>query len=451
MARAKFQSTLKAPAANADLASAVADAEAHYVAANPKSKARAEAAMRSMPGGNTRTVLHYGPFPLALTGGKGCEVTDIDGHGYADFLGEYTAGLYGHSNTKLIAAIKQAVDDGVVLGGPNRYEAELAELMCQRFPSVELVRFCNSGTEGNLFAMSAARMHTGRNAIMVFNGAYHGGVFYFGQHKPPTNAPFPWVIARYNDTEGTQKLIEKHAKELAAIVIEPMMGGGGGISALPDFLMALREATLKHGIVLIFDEVMTSRLSSGGLQKKTGITPDLTAFGKYLGGGMTFGAFGGRKDIMDRFNPYRRDAVGHAGTFNNNVLSMAAGVVGLRDIYTPEAATRLNATGDTLIADLNGIFVRHGAPMQVLGQGSIMAVHFQTGTIERPEDTWLEGAAAQHREALMQLFHLDLLRMGQYMARRGFISLSLPIGAQHLTAFKGAVEEFLSVRKSVLR
>lgn len=448
MAQAKAQA--RTPAANADLASAVADAEAHYIAANPKSKARADAAMKSMPGGNTRTVLHYGPFPLALASGKGCEVTDLDGHTYADFLGEYTAGLYGHSNPKLIAAIKQAVDDGVVLGGPNRYEAELAALMCARFPSLEQVRFCNSGTEGNLFAMSAARMHTGRNAIMVFNGAYHGGVFYFGQHKPPTNAPFPWVIARYNDAEGTLKLIEKHAKELAAVVIEPMMGGGGGISARPEFLRALRDATRKHGIVLIFDEVMTSRLSPGGIQKKTGVIPDLTAFGKYLGGGMTFGAFGGRKDIMDRFNPYRSDAVSHAGTFNNNVLSMAAGVVGLRDIYTAAVAETLNATGDALIADLNALFERHGAPLQALGQGSIMAIHFHTGKIERPEDTWLEGAAAERRDALMKLFHLDLLRTGQYMARRGFISLSMPIGETHLTAFKGAVEDFLGVRKSVI-
>ena len=448
---ARTQATAKPQLkSNTDLASAVAEAEARFIAANPKSKARAEAAAQSMPGGNTRTVLHYGPFPVALAGGEGCMVTDIDGHRYVDFLGEYTAGLYGHSNPKLKAAIKAAVDGGVTLGAPNVHEGELARLMCERFPSVELVRFCNSGTEGNLFAMSAARMVTGREKILVFNGAYHGGVFYFGQVKPPINAPFPWVIARYNDLEDTQKLIARHAKDLAAVVIEPMMGGGGGVAATKPFLQMLREETKKHGIVLIFDEVMTSRLSSGGMQKLHGITPDLTAFGKYLGGGMTFGAFGGRKDIMERFNPYKADSVSHAGTFNNNVLSMAAGVVGLKEIFTPEAADALTAKGNDLIARANALAKKHGAPMQVLGSGSIMAVHFQRGPIERPEDTWFEGEAAKRRDSMQKLFHLDMLDAGQYLARRGFIALSLPIGKAEIDGFLGAVDEFLTVRGPVL-
>jgi glutamate-1-semialdehyde 2,1-aminomutase len=436
---------------NADLASAAAEAEARYIASNPKSKARAQKAAESMPGGNTRTVLHYGPFPLTLASGEGCTVTDIDGHTYTDFLGEYTAGLYGHSHPRLKAAIKQALDSGVVLGGPNAYEAELASLMCQRFPSIELIRFCNSGTEANLFAISTARMVTGRDKVMVFNGAYHGGVFYFGKVKPPINAPFPWIIATYNDLEGTLALIDKHKSELAAVVIEPMMGGGGGISAEPEFLAALREATRNHGILLVFDEVMTSRLSDGGLQKKHGVTPDLTAFGKYLGGGMTFGAFGGRKDIMGRYDPYRADAVSHAGTFNNNVLTMAAGVVGLKEIYTPEAAVALNKRGDDLRARINAIAAKKGLPFQIAGQGSIMAVHFQSGPIRKPEDWWPKDEAATRRhDDLGKLFHLDMLEMGQYLARRGFISLSLPLTDRHYEAFVAAVEEFLSSRGNVM-
>ncbi|MEZ5923735.1 MAG: aminotransferase class III-fold pyridoxal phosphate-dependent enzyme [Hyphomicrobiaceae bacterium] len=436
---------------NADLASAAAEAEARYITANPKSKARAEKAAESMPGGNTRTVLHYGPFPLTLVSGEGCTVSDLDGHSYTDFLGEYTAGLYGHSHPKLKAAIKQALDGGVVLGGPNAYEAELARLMCERFPSIELIRFCNSGTEANLFAISTARMHTGRDKVMVFNGAYHGGVFYFGKVKPPINAPFDWVISTYNDTEQTLGLIDKHASELAAVVIEPMMGGGGGISAEPEFLRALREATRKHGIILVFDEVMTSRLSDGGLQKKHGVTPDLSAFGKYLGGGMTFGAFGGRRDIMARYDPYRADAVSHAGTFNNNVLSMAAGVVGLKEIYTPEAAVELNRRGDDLRARVNAIAEKQGLPFQITGQGSIMAVHFQSGPIRKPEDWWpKDDAATKRQDNLSKLFHLDMLEMGQYLARRGFISLSLPLADTHYDAFVAAVEEFLATRGNLL-
>ena len=369
--------------ANTDLASAVGDAEARFTAANAKSRARAESAKASMPGGNTRTVLHYSPFPLAFQGAEGCRVTDIDGHNYTDFLGEYTAGLYGHSNPKIMATLKNVIDGGVTLGGPNVYEAELARIMCERFPSVDLVRFCNSGTEANLFAMVTARMFNKRSHIMVMNGGYHGGVFYFGQHKPPTNAPFPWVMGRYNDIEATLSQIEAHAHELAAIVVEPMMGGGGAIAADKDFLQALRDAATKHGIVLIFDEVMSSRLSSGGLQKKLGITPDMTSFGKYLGGGMSFGAFGGRKDIMSHYDPYKAGSAPHAGTFNNNVLSMAAGIVGLRDIYTPEVAVSFNASADAFRDRLNAIMKRHKLPMQTLGVGSILAMHFGDGPIKQ--------------------------------------------------------------------
>ena len=436
---------------NTDLVSALAEAEARFVAANPKSKARAATAMEVMPGGNTRTVLHYGPFPLGLAGGEGCHVTDLDGHRYADLLGEYSAGLYGHSDPRLKTAIARAVDDGVTLGGPNRYEAELAHLMCKRFPSVERVRFCNSGTEGNLFAISTARMVTERDAILVFNGGYHGGVFYFGHHAQPLNAPFPWVMARYNDIEGTLTLIEKNAKRLAAIVIEPMMGGGGAIPADREFLQALRDAATKHGIILIFDEVMTSRLAPGGLQEKLGVIPDMTSFGKYLGGGMTFGAFGGRADLMRRFNPYEADAISHAGTFNNNVVSMAAGTVGLRDIYTPDVAVRHNAASDRFRERLNAISMRHGGPAQVIGVGSIQCVHFQKGPIRAPEDTWHEDPAAAKRQSdLQSLFHLDMLAAGQYIARRGYMTMSLPVTDAEMSGFERAFEEFLTVRGSLL-
>jgi glutamate-1-semialdehyde 2,1-aminomutase len=178
---------------NADLDAAIAEAEARYSAANPRSKARTQAAAQVMPGGNTRTVLHYTPFPLAWSGGKANHLTDLDGHDYLDFLGEYTAGLYGHSDPVIQGAIAKALKDGIVLGGPNRYEAQLAEAICKRIPSIELVRFCNSGTEANMFAIQTARIMTGRDKIMVFEFAYHGGVFYFGSHGNPLYLPLIWV------------------------------------------------------------------------------------------------------------------------------------------------------------------------------------------------------------------------------------------------------------------
>ena len=199
---------------NLTLKAAVADVEARYVAANPKSKARFEAATHDMPGGNTRTVLHYDPFPVALVRGDGAYLTDLDGHRYIDFLGEFTAGLYGHSEPAILRAIQEALSGGLVLGGPNRYEARLAELMCGRFPALELIRFCNSGSEATLMCLSLARAVTGRAAVMAFHGAYHGGFLSFAGGGSPINAPFPYVMADYNDVDGVRQLIGQHAQSL---------------------------------------------------------------------------------------------------------------------------------------------------------------------------------------------------------------------------------------------
>ncbi|OFW42158.1 MAG: hypothetical protein A3J29_10185 [Acidobacteria bacterium RIFCSPLOWO2_12_FULL_67_14b] len=310
-------------AVNVSLDEALREAEARFSAANPKSAAQYQAATGSMPGGNTRSVLYYTPFPVTIARAEGATLEDIDGHRYTDFLGEYTAGLYGHSHPVILEAIREALDGGLVFGGPNRHEAELARLLCERFPSLDLVRFTNSGTEANLMALATARAATGRERILAFQGGYHGGVLSFADGvSSPINAPFPCVLAPFNDEAATLALIERHARELAAIIVEPMMGGGGGIPGTRPFLETLRQAAARHGIVLIFDEVMTSRLSSGGLQKRLGIIPDMTTLGKYLGGGLTFGAFGGRRDLMRRYDPREKDAWSHAGTFNNNVLTM---------------------------------------------------------------------------------------------------------------------------------
>ncbi len=422
---------------NMSLEDALKDAEARYAAANPRSRARHVEAARNLPGGNTRSILFYPPFPVTITRGEGARLFDLDGHEYLDFLGEYTAGLYGHSDPVIHAAVRQALADGILLGAPNRYEAELARLMCARFPSCELVRFCNSGTEANLNALSGARAATGRSHILLFEGAYHGGMLSFAHGPSSMSIPFPYVFARYNDLEGTRALIERHADELAAIIIEPMMGAGGCIPAEPGFLAGLREAATRHGIILIFDEVMTSRLSPGGLQAKLGIVPDLTTFGKYLGGGMSFGAFGGRGSIMQRFDPSRPDALPHSGTYNNNVLTMAAGVAGLSRVFTPAAATALTEKGEQFKARLNAIGQRHDAPVRVTGVGSILCMHFQREPIRQPDDTLHTPAAAR------ALFHLEMLARGFYVARRGFIALSLPLTERDCDAFASAFEDFL--------
>ncbi|MDH3695167.1 MAG: aspartate aminotransferase family protein [Gammaproteobacteria bacterium] len=417
---------------------ALDSAKTRYQSANPVSAQLYERACGSLPGGNTRSVLHYEPFPATIRKGQGQKLWDADGHCYTDFLGEYTAGLYGHTHPKIVTAIKHALDDGIVLCAPNNYESELAALLCDRFPSLERMRFCNSGTEANLMAVSAARAYTGRQKVMVFDGAYHGGVFYFAHGHNPINAPYPFVMAEYNDIDITVALVEKYKNELAAILIEPMMGSGGGIQADQAFLAALRERCEQHGIILIFDEVMTSRLSAGGLQLVLDIAPDITTLGKYLGGGLSFGAFGGREEIMAQFDPRQPNALPHAGTFNNNVLSMTAGLTGLRDLYTPEIAADFNRKGDEFRQQLNEIAQRLQVVLQVTGLGSILCIHFYGHPIRRPSDLH----RVDHR--LRVLFHLDMMHRGFYLAQRGFMSLSLALQNDDYTNFMNAFEETLS-------
>jgi glutamate-1-semialdehyde 2,1-aminomutase len=429
---------------NLNLDAAVADVEARYVAAHVKSKARFEAAGRDMPGGNTRTVLHYDPFPVTLTRGDGARLTDLDGHTYIDYLGEFTAGLYGHSEPAILSAIKEALADGLVLGGPNRYEARLARLMCERFPALELVRFCNSGSEATLMCVSLARATTGRQSILAFAGAYHGAFLGFVGGGSPLNAPFPFVLAPYNDADAVRRLIAEHARDLAAIIVEPLMGSAGCIPGDPEFLRALGEEADRHGIVLVFDEVMTSRLAPGGLHGKLGLRPGLVAFGKYLGGGVGFGAFGGRRDLMQRLDPTRSDALMHSGTYNNNVLSMAAGIAGLERVYTPDAAEALNGGGDRLRERLNALAGARGVPVQVLGQGSMLCIHPQRAPVRRPADL------AMLRPALRKLVHLEMNLRGIYMARRGFMSLSLPLTAADHDALVAAFDAILGDYADVL-
>jgi glutamate-1-semialdehyde 2,1-aminomutase len=429
---------------NLDLDTAVAEIEGRYVAANPKSQARFEAARGVMPGANTRTTLHYDPFPVTLVRGEGARLHDLDGHEYVDFLGEYTAGLYGHSEPAILAAIREALDGGLVLGGPNVYEARFAELMCSRFPALERVRFCNSGTEANIMNLCLARAVTGRPAILAFNGGYHGGVLAFANGGSPINAPFEVVLATYNDAEGTRDLIARHAEGLAAVIVEPMTGAGGCIEATPEFLSMLREETARHGIVLIFDEVMTSRLAPGGLHDALGITPDLISFGKYLGGGVTFGAFGGREDLMARLDPTSPTALSHSGTYNNNVLTMAAGIAGLERVYTPEAVIRLNAAGDRLRRELQAIADKRSVPLTVAGRGSMLCIHFRPGPIPDP------GEAAKAPAAARKLLHLDMNLRGFYIARRGFMALCLPLTDQDHAGLCAAFEGFLAENGAIL-
>jgi glutamate-1-semialdehyde 2,1-aminomutase len=312
----------------------------------------------------------------------------------------------------------------------------LAGAICTRFPSIELVRFCNSGTEANLLALSLSRAVTGRAGVLVFAGAYHGGILLFAHGISPLNPPFTWVVGEYNNAAEATRLIEEHVHELAAVIVEPLQGAAGVIAGDPVFLRTLREATAAHDLVLVFDEVMTARLSPGGMQQLLGIEPDLTTLAKFVGGGLSFGAFGGRTDLMRRFDPSQPDALQHGGTFNNDVLTMAAGAAGLTQVLTEAEVSRLNVLGDRLRDRLNAFSAERELSFCATGYGSVIGLHFTPGPVRN------EGDVPESAE-LRALLHLHMLERGFSYGRRGFIALSLPLGEAEVDGFAAAVEEFL--------
>jgi glutamate-1-semialdehyde 2,1-aminomutase len=260
----------------------------------------------------------------------------------------------------------------------------------------------------------------------------------------PINAPFPFLLGRYNDIDFCRNMIAEHGDDLACVILEPMMGSGGCIPAAPEFLAMLRQETERVGALLIFDEVMTSRLGPGGLQGRLGITPDLTSLGKYIGGGLTFGAFGGRADIMDRYDPRRADAIPHAGTFNNNVLTMSAGLAGLTQVYPKDVVADFNARGDKLRERLNGLATERGLAVQFTGIGSMMSIHFRHGRIAGPDD-----AQAGNQE-LRTLLHFDMFERGIYIARRGMFNMMLPMTDDDLDTLVEALAEFFDSRAGLI-
>lgn len=429
--------------AHANIDQALAAAHRRFTEDNPASLRQFEEQARYMPGANSRSVLFYAPFPLTIAKGEGAALWDADGHRYADFIAEYTAGVYGHSAPEIREAVAEAMKGGINLTGHNLLEGRLARLICERFPQIEQLRFTNSGTEANLMALTAALHFTGRRKLVVFSGGYHGGVLGFGAKPLPTTVPFDFLVLPYNDTQAAREQIEKHGPEIAAILLEPMQGASGCIPGRLEFLQALRESATRVGALLIFDEVMTSRLAPHGLANKLGVRSDLTTLGKYIGGGMSFGAFGGRADVMALFDP-RTGPLAHSGTFNNNVLTMAAGHAGLTKLFTPEAAGALAGRGDAMRTRLNALCSGEGIAMQFTGIGSLMNAHFVGGEVRSTDDL----AAVDAR--LRQLLFFHLLSEGIYTSPRGFVVLSLPLTDVDIDRYVAAIGRFLSEYRALL-
>jgi glutamate-1-semialdehyde 2,1-aminomutase len=426
------------------LENVIEDARRRYKAANPLSDAAEEDALQYLPGGNTRSVLHYEPFPLTMVSGEGAELTDLDGHRYVDFVGEYSAGLFGHSDPRIKAAIDEALDAGVAMGAPMKYERVLAGLLCERYPALDQVRFCNSGTEANLMALTTACAVTGRRKLLAFRESYHGGVIKFPGGRCELNVPYDFVLADFNDIEGTAALIRGLGDELAAVIVEPILGAGGNIPANREFLNTLRSCTQEVGALLIFDEIKTARLGAAGVQGMLDIKPDLTTVGKFIAGGLPTGAFGGRADLMARYDPRHGRGWNHAGTFNNNACSMAAGCAAMGDVFTPERAAEFLEWSEAFRLSLNEMFAEMSVPMYANGMGSIIAIHFSKVATKKPTDI---TAGCQ---SLRPLLHMEMLLEGVLICKRGDFFLSLPMDETHLTKARDALGIFIDKYKQLI-
>ena len=418
-----------------------------YAAATPRSRALYERALRSLPGGNSRTTIFFQPHPLYLERGEGCRVVDVDGNERIDFINNYTSLVLGHSHPRVVEAIRRQAELFVSAAAPSELELDLAEAIEERLPSVERLRFTNSGTEATMMAIRAARAFTGRAKIAKFEGGYHGTHDYAavdvsaagatgagreaGRSGLPAAVAETVLVAPYNDPDAAERVLAPHRDDLAAVIVEPVMGAGGTIEATQDFLLFLRELTQGFRSLLVFDEVISFRLGSNGAQGRAGIAPDLTTLGKIIGGGLPVGAFGGRADVMALFDPREESYLGHGGTFNANPLTMAAGLATLEEMQ-PERYAHLDALGTELKRKLDRLFAELGLPAQVNQVGSLFAIHLT----DRPVLDYA-GAQAGDRSLLHELF-VAMLNHGVLFTGRGMGCLSTPMSSAEVDAFVDA-------------
>lgn len=360
-------------------------------------------------------------------------------HSYTDLVGEMTAGLFGHSHPTITSALISTISNtGLNLGGTTQLETQHAALLCKRF-SLSLIRFTNSGTEANLHALQAAKRFTGKRKVVVFSGGYHGGCFAFPADRPAENCVDreEWIVAEFNDVEDTRRKIEESG-DVAAVVVEGMQGHGPCLVGTSAFLQQIQASTRKVGAVFILDEVMTSRLSGGGLRELEGLEPDLVTMGKFLGGGISFGCFGGSKEVMSVYDPREGAALAHSGTFNNNTLTMAAGYAAMSQVYSPEVAREFNEMGDRFRARLQEI--SQGTKMTVTGRGSILGIHF----LEDGRKELSNYRDRKDMEHLRELFWFEMMEEGFWITKRGSLALILDTPWEELERFAVAVEGFLA-------
>ena len=376
--------------------------ETTYRARTAGSAALAVRAEQVMPGGDTRSATYHEPYPLTIVEGAGHEIVDVDGNRYLDLIMNYTSLVHGHAYPPIVEAVARQVAHGSAFAARNLPQLELAEMLVERIGSVERMRFTNSGTEANLVAIQIARLATGRDKILMARFGYHGSAeeteVGTRGHEGPTT-----LIAPFGDLDAFEAILAQRGEEIAAVILEPVMGSGGIIEAPTGFLAGVHAAARRAGAVFILDEVIALRLAPGGAQSRHGIVPDLTTMGKIIGGGFPVGGVGGRADLLGLLDP-RTGKATHSGTFNGNPVTAAAGIESVRALTADRIEVMARMT-ERLESGIEAGAERAGVPVELRRVGSLLNVSLADGT-------------SQAR------FHLAALNHGAFFAPRGMMALS---------------------------
>jgi len=432
---------------------------AEYASKTGRSRALHEEAVAVMPGGNSRTTTFFDPYPFYFQRGQGARIWDADGVERVDFNGNYTSLVLGHAVPDVVKTVQAVVESGLPFPGPTEHEVRLAETLVRRVPSVESVRFTNSGTEATMNAVRLARAFTGRPKLAKFEGAFHGTHDWvmvsvsgdtksWGSRRRPKSVAWSEgippavlknvVVLPWNDPEACEEILAADGDDIAAVIVDPFMCNAGLIAPVEGFLPRLREVTERHGILLILDEVISFRTAWGGAQERLGVRPDLTTFGKIIGGGLPVGAFGGRRDVMTFYDPRKGGArISQGGTFNANPVTMAAGLATLNAL-TPEAYARLDALGDRLRGGVTRLLAATRRRGQVTGAGSLFWLHWTTETL-----TDYRSTRAKDAEMAQRVF-MGMLNEGILMTQRGLGACSLAMGDEDVDRFVNALARVLA-------